>query len=142
MSRTHGEHNTPPKRLSTRAMKLDKISHMCSSLDLHPDYKNYSEWKLNRIRHVKHHVSPLRSRNQLTQGSTRMRCHRDSMSAESTTSHSRRISQGTAHSRSPLHPSTFLQKPQDHTLPAARSALPPAILSFPSQKYLPSKQST
>ena len=110
----HGEHSTPTKRLSTRSMKLDKISHMCSSLDLRPDYKNHSKWTLNRIRHEKHPVSPQRSRNQLTQGSIRMRCHRDPMSPESTTSHSRRISQGTAHSRSQLHPSTFLQVPQYH----------------------------
>ena len=39
MSGSHGEHNTPPKRLGTRAMKLDKISHMCSTLNLHTDYK-------------------------------------------------------------------------------------------------------
>ena len=142
MSGTHGELNTPSKRVSTRAMKFDKISHMCSSLDLHPDFKNNSEWNLNRIRHEKHHVSPQRPRNQLTRGSIRMRCHRDAMSPESTTSRSRRISQGTAHSRSQLHPSTFLQIPQYHTLPAARSALPLATLSFPSQPCLPSKQST
>ena len=69
---------------------------MSSSLGLHLDYKNHSEWKLNRIRHVKHHVSPQRSRNQLTEGSIRMRCHRDPMTPESTSSHSRRISQGSS----------------------------------------------
>ena len=63
---------------------------MCASLGLHLDYKNHSEWKLNRIRHVKHHVSPQRSRNQLTEGSIRMRCHRDPMTPESTSSHSRK----------------------------------------------------
>ena len=135
MSVTHGEHITPPKRLSTRAMKLDKISPMYSTKITRNG--NFSESVT-----MKHHVSQRRSRNQLTQGSIRMRCHRDPMSPESTTSHSRRISQGTAHSRSQPHPSTFLQVPQYHTLPAARSALPPAILSFPSQPCLPSKQST
>ena len=137
--------NTDKKHMENttrRSSVLALMPHMCSSFALHPHYKNHSEWKLNRIHHEKHHVSPQRSRNQLTQGSIRMRCHRDPMSPESTTPHATRISQGTTHSRSQLHPSTFLQVPQYHTLPAAPSAVPPTILSFPIHPCLPSRQST
>ena len=87
MSGTHGEHNKPPKRLSTRAMELDKNSLMCSSRDSHPDYNNSSDWistetvtnstrsqqgPLNQFRattFAQPAVSATFTHNQLTQGS-------------------------------------------------------------------------
>ena len=70
--------NTPPKRLSTRAMKLDKISLMCSSLDRIQTTKIHrieSQVKLSRTKQVRNNVHSTSfaqntfTQNQLTQGS-------------------------------------------------------------------------
>ena len=144
MSGTHGEHNTSPKRLSTRAMRsLTKNSLMCSSLDSHPDYKISrieSQLKLSRTQHVRNNVRSA-SRNHVRATSCLRHVHRFHCGTTSS-SRSRRINQGPTQFRSQLYVSTLLPLPQFHTLPATCSASPPAVLSFPSQLCFPSKQST
>ena len=90
MSGTHGEHNTTPKRLSTRAMKLDKNLSCALRLTCIQTTKNpriESHLKLSRTQHVRNNVhstsiaQPLFAKpavsatfthNQLTQGSIRI----------------------------------------------------------------------